>query len=218
MVKVYTEIILVYVLIVLIVALSPTIVALGGNSIPLKMMLILFVPALMAIIPLIVCKIQKIHLPDLGYSTKKYIKQLVIAVCIFAVTFSLVVLVPLLIGMNKADVLSFKSRSLGVLVFYIIHDLIFIGFDEEFIFRGYFFSRIEKAAKSKLIAWIASSILFGLWHFPNGLNIVKVVVTTLIGLVYGFGRSKIRDCSVYSLSIAHGLHDTAITVVSYFLL
>jgi membrane protease YdiL (CAAX protease family) len=216
--KIYLEVFIVYVIIVLIVALSPTIVALGGKSIPLKMALILLVPALMAAVPFITCKVRNIRLQDFGYSTKKFIKQLVIAFCIFAVTFSLVVLIPLLIGMDKADVLSFKPRSLGILIFYIIHDFIFIGFGEEFIFRGYFFSRIEKAANSKLIAWIASSLLFGLWHFPNGLNIMKVAVTTLIGLIYGFGRYKIRDCSVYSLSIAHGLHDTAITVLSYFLL
>jgi membrane protease YdiL (CAAX protease family) len=99
-----------------------------------------------------------------------------------------------------------------------IYDFIFVGFSEEFIFRGYFFSRIETAAHSKLIAVLASSLLFGLWHFPNGFDPLKVAVTFGFGLIYGFARWKIKDCSVYSLSVAHGLHDMAITVLSYFIL
>jgi membrane protease YdiL (CAAX protease family) len=214
----YIEMFIVYAIVVLIVAFSSTFVALGGSIIPVKMALILLVPVIMAAVPFIVCKIRKILLQDLGYSTKRFTKQLVIAICIFAVTFSLVILIPLLIGMNKTDVLSFKCSSVGVLIFYIIHDFFFVGFGEEFIFRGYFFSRIGMAANSKLIALVASSLLFGLWHFPHGLDIMKVAVTAIIGLIYGFGRYKIRDCSVYSLSVAHGLHDMAITLLSYFLL
>jgi membrane protease YdiL (CAAX protease family) len=172
----------------------------------------------MAAAPLVICKIRKIRLSDLGYSTKRFFRQFIISICIFAVIFSLVILIPLLIGMNKVDVLNFKCSSPGILIFFIIHDFFFIGFIEEFIFRGYFYSRIEKTANSKLIAVVASSLLFGLWHFPNGFNIMKVAVTSVIGLIYGFARYKIRDCSVYSLSIAHGLHDMAIIVLSYFLL
>jgi membrane protease YdiL (CAAX protease family) len=214
----YLEMLVVYVAITVIVAFSSDIVALGGDSVPAKMALTLLVPAMMAAVPFIVAKIRKIRLSDLGYSTKRIAKQFCIALCLFAVTFSLVILIPLFLGMNKADVLSFKCSSTGVLIFYIIHDFILIGFGEEFIFRGYFFSRIATATHSKLIALIASSLLFGLWHFPNGFDLAKVAVTTVIGLIYGFGRYKIRDCSVYSLSVAHGLHDTAITVVSYFML
>jgi membrane protease YdiL (CAAX protease family) len=214
----YIEMLIVYVIIVFIVSLSSAIVALGGSNIPLKMALTLLIPVLMAAVPLIVCKIRKIRLSDLGYTAKKFFRQLIISICIFAVTFSLVILIPLLVGMNKADVLSFKCSSPGILIFFIIHDFLFIGFTEEFIFRGYFYSRIEKAAGSKLIAVVASSLLFGFWHFPNGFNIMKVAVTSIIGLIYGFARYKIRDCSVYSLSVAHGLHDMAITVFSYFIL
>ena len=120
--------------------------------------------------------------------------------------------------MSKSDVLSFKCSSAGILIFYLVYDFLFVGFGEEFIFRGYFCSRLGTVTKSKIAAVVISSVLFGLWHYPNGHNILQVIMTTLLGLLYGLSRYKIKNCSVLSVSVAHGLQDAAIMGLSYVLL
>jgi uncharacterized protein len=213
----YTEILFVYIVILLIAAFSGLIVSLGGST-PVKMILSLLIYVAMAAVPFIICRLKKISLSQLGYSKNNIGKQILIAICIFAVTISFTVVIPLLIGMNKNDVLNFKCSSVGILIFYIIYDFLFVGFGEEFIFRGYFYNALGTVTKSQLAGVILSSILFGLMHYPNSHNILQVIVTTAIGLLYGFARYKIKNCTLLSVSVAHGLQDTVIIILSYFLL
>jgi hypothetical protein len=114
--------------------------------------------------------------------------------------------------------LHIKYSSVWVLLFYLIYDFLFVGFGEEFIFRGYFIQRLAVATKSDLFAIIFSSLLFGFWHFPRGHDVLQVIMTSLIGLFYGLSKYKIKNCSTVSVSVAHGLHDAAIALLSYFLL
>jgi membrane protease YdiL (CAAX protease family) len=214
----YLEILAVYLMVTLIVGFSSSLVSLGGN-VPVKMTITLLVYAVMAAIPACICFFRKISFSELGFTRKKVGKQIIISLCIFTLTFCASVIIPLLLGADKSNVLlSYKYSSVSILIFYIIYDFLFVGFGEEFIFRGYFLNRIGATANSKLLAIILSSILFGLWHYPHGRDIFQVIGTTLIGMVYGFARYKIKDCSLLSVSIAHGLQDTAISVLSYMLL
>ncbi|WP_410511516.1 type II CAAX endopeptidase family protein [Paenibacillus sp. BR2-3] len=215
-VKLYAEMLFTFIVIAVIVSFSKALVSLGSN-IPIKKIITLLIPVVMALIPMIILRIKNNKLSDLGFSRNKLTKQIMIAFGIFAITISFVI-VPLLVGINKNDILNFKPSSTSVLVFYIIYLLIFIGFSEEFIFRGYFYKGIQSATNSELKAVIFSSILFGLSHYPNGHNIMQVIMTSVLGLIYGFARYKIKDCTLLSLSIAHGLHDVVILVLSYLLL
>jgi membrane protease YdiL (CAAX protease family) len=211
------EISAVYAVILLIVAFTSDIVSLGG-SVPVKMLLTVGASAVMAAVPLAVCRIRKISLSALGFSRNKAGLQLLLSFGVFAVTISAAVLIPLFIGLNKTDVLSFKSSSIGVLVFYILFDIICVGFGEEFVFRGYMYTRVKTASGSDWGAIAVSSVLFGLLHFPNTLNVLNVVCTAALGFVYAFCRYKLKNCTVLTLSVAHGLHDAAITLLSYILL
>jgi uncharacterized protein len=65
---------------------------------------------------------------------------------------------------------------------------------------------------------VISAVVFGLWHYPNTHSLVNVASTTVIGLFYGFCRWRVKDCSLLSLSVAHGLNDAVIILLSYFLL
>ena len=120
--------------------------------------------------------------------------------------------------MDKSDVLSFKTSRIVTVVFYIIYYLIFVGFGEEIVFRGYFYNGIKNVTNSELKAVILSSVAFGLWHYPGGHNIMQVIMTSIIGLIFGFARYKIKDCTVLSTSIAHGMHDAFIFILSCLLL
>lgn len=82
--------------------------------------------------------------------------------------------------------------------FILIYDLLFymliIGPVEEFVFRVYlqdtFVSFFEE---HKWLGVVIASFLFGLWHIING-NVVQVLFTFGIGLVFGFAKYKIKGC------------------------
>jgi len=95
----------------------------------------------------------------------------------------------------------------------LIYNAIITVIFEEFIFRGYIFKEIS-LMKNDLIAYIVSTLLFGIWHFgyidtiiwrtslfytnSDIVNIMfwKVITGIVIGIVLGFFRYKNKN--VYS--------------------
>jgi len=211
------EMAMAYVMLILIVVFSPHIVK-AGSTAGVKMLLTVMVYVIFTAVPLTIMKVRKIPFKSLEFSKGNISKQLSVAAAVFAVTISVAVLIPLLAGINKTDVLSFKVSSLQVLIFYVFYDIICVGFGEEIAFRGYFYSRIKDTWSAEWLPAVASALLFGLLHFPNTLNIINVVMTSILGLGYGICRWKIKNCSLLSLALAHGLHDAVITILSFVLL
>ncbi|PRR68794.1 CPBP family intramembrane glutamic endopeptidase [Clostridium thermopalmarium] len=211
----WLELAFVYITALIIAGFSRAIVSLG-KDIPTKMIITLLIYIVMTAIPFLIIILRKIPFTQLGYTKDNIGKQLRIGFLIFCITISFVVM-PLFFGVSNEEVLSIKYSSILVLLFYFIYDFLFVGFGEEFIFRGYFIQRLA-TAESDLFAIIFSSLLFGLWHFPNGHDVFQVIMTTILGLFYGFSKYKIKNCSTISVSVAHGLHDAAIALLSYFLL
>lgn len=144
-------------------------------------------------------------------------RQLTVAVALFVFTISFIV-VPLLLGADRTDLLSFKARNAWVLLYSIVHSLLFVGFGEELVWRGYFTERMKEITGSLTWSVIVPGLLFGLWHYPGGQNVMQVGVTAVLGCLYGWVRLKVRGASTLTTGLAHGLHDTAIVVLSYFLL
>ena len=62
-----------------------------------------------------------------------------------------------------------------------------------------------------MIAIIGSSVLFGAFHLFIG-NIIQMLITTGIGVLFCFCRLKIKNFSTLSLIIGHGVYDALITV------
>lgn len=153
----------------------------------------------------------------LGFEWRPFRRQLLIGAAIFAITISFIV-VPLLFGADRTELLSFKARNLWVLLYYAVRALFFVGFGEELVWRGYFLDRAREITGSGIWAVVLSSLLFGLWHYPIGQNVLQVLATAGLGMLYGFARLKVRGCSTLATGLAHGLHDAAIVVLSYFLL
>lgn len=187
-------------------------------AIPIKMLFELLPYILMVGLVIVVCILKKRPISiGLGFKKAIYQNNFFVVVIIFAITISSIV-IPLLSGVNKSDILSFKARSPIILIYYVIKALIFVGVGEELIWRGYFYERIKEITNSGTLTVVISSILFGLWHYPNGQNIMQVIVVSGLGLIYGFARLKVKDCSTLATGVAHGLHDSVILVLSYFLL
>ena len=81
-----------------------------------------------------------------------------------------------------------------------------VSFAEEFVFRGFIFKRLKNITENDTISLIVSSVLFGLLHIFGG-SIIQILITALIGALLCFCRLKIKNCSLLSLIIAHGIYD-----------
>lgn len=86
-----------------------------------------------------------------------------------------------------------------------------MGFAEEFIFRGFVYEKIKSISQKDMIAIIGSSVLFGVFHLFSG-NILQMIMTACIGVIFCFCRLKVKNCSTLSLIIGHGVYDALITV------
>ena len=105
-----------------------------------------------------------------------------------------------------------------------INSAIVIPIFEEFLFRGWGWSRLEKSASFKASGfanWLVISFLFGLWHFGyidiyllkvapanpgmdwGNFFLIKFMTTLIIGLIVGLPRW--RSGRVYGSLILHSL-------------
>ncbi|WP_051115591.1 CPBP family intramembrane glutamic endopeptidase [Clostridium pasteurianum] len=114
--------------------------------------------------------------------------------------------------------MSIKKNGICIIIYYIVFDMLFVGMGEEMLFRGYFMERFRTLTDSWIWAVVMSALMFGIWHFPNGQDFLQVILTALIGAIYGLAMLKIKNCSTLSLGIAHGLHDVYILILSCILL
>lgn len=143
-------------------------------------------------------------------------RQYLIGTAIALVLSVVIAIVPALCGF------SLIGNHVDFLWFVLIYDFLFymliIGPVEEFIFRVYlqdtFMSFFEK---NKWLGVVIASFLFGLWHIING-NIIQVLFTFCIGLVFGFAKYKIKDCGYVGVAFGHGLYDFLNSLVRMFIL
>jgi uncharacterized protein len=168
--------------------------------------------------PFIVCKIIKSPIGTLGFKKGQLLKQVLIGVAIFALLSFFLTIAVFALGDNKGILLGTKQNGIDIIIYYIIFDMLFVGMGEEILFRGYFMERFRILTDSGICAVVISALMFGIWHFPNGQDFLQVIVTALIGLIYGLAMLKIKNCSTLSLGIAHGLHDVYILILSCILL
>lgn len=189
------------------------------TTIPGKMFAGIFVYALyIAIILFVNFILEKGNASSLGFQKEKVIKQIKIGLFLAMFLISVFVLIPLLFGINKTDLLPHKAKNIGIMIYEVMHRLFFVGVGEELIFRGYLYTKFKNLTKSGVTTVIITSILFGFWHIILSGSIAQVIVTTIIGLLFGFARLKIKDCSITSVSIAHGLYDALLAVLSWCLI
>jgi membrane protease YdiL (CAAX protease family) len=181
-------------------------------SVPLRIASILSVQIATAAIAIAChCAIEKQPLRSLGLLGKKLPLQLGWAFALFAGLLVLFVALPVLFGQALKDMLPAKDA----LWFAIPYKLLFVGFAEEMLFRGYFLNSFMRLANSKIAAVALSSLLFGLSHFILSGNFLQVAVTAVIGAILALPRMYAKNCSIVSVSLAHGLYDTSLSILSW---
>lgn len=111
----------------------------------------------------------------------------------------------------------FIRNKLSNLILTLIAAWIIGGFYEEIVFRGFILTTIHKwFAKSKnsfLMAGLLTSILFGLYHWQQG--IFGIVSSFLGGVLWMFLLWRYKGNLWYPI-ISHALYDTIALIMIYF--
>lgn len=164
-----------------------------------------------AIVPIIIMILNKEGLRELGFSKEKLGLQILIGIIIaLAMSFAFT-LIPILFGF-KDMVGSTTYTKLWQFIYEFAYRILGVAFAEEFIFRGFIFYKLLQIKRSRKHAIIISSLLFGIYHIFTG-NIIQVFMTFLIGLFLSMCREKIKNCTITSLIVAHGVYDALIVVL-----
>jgi membrane protease YdiL (CAAX protease family) len=168
--------------------------------------------------PLILCRAMKNPICKLGFKKDSLLKQVLTGIGVFAVLAFIFTIAVFMLGNNKGILLTAKETRIGIFIYSIVFDIVFVGMGEEMLFRGYFMDRFHTLTGSGVWAVVIPALMFGIWHFPNNQDFLQLILLPLVGAAFGFARLKIKDCSTLSVGIAHGLYDSYILVLSLILL
>lgn len=125
-------------------------------------------------------------------------------------------IIPILCGFSLIG--SHRDMTAAQIILAAIQDILFVGVGEEIVFRGYIQNQFTIWLKKyNRLAPLISAVIFGLWHLING-SIIQVLFTTLIGCVFGYAKYFLKDCSLISVIIAHGLYDFSLVLLTCFML
>lgn len=184
-------------------------------SLPLfvRMVLMIVTYWLIALVPFCIVLFNKEKWSDYGFSKEKIGYQVLIGLGIALCMSFVFTVIPHLAG--KSDWVSNQHQYQYQYMWQFIYDFVdyifAIALVEEFVFRGFFYKKLETLLGSAVGAIIGSSVLFGLFHFLGG-NIVQILLTSIIGAIFCICRVKIKNCTLLSVIIAHGVYDALITV------
>lgn len=183
---------------------------LSSFSLPLRVILMLVTQWLLFLVPGILMKMNKETLADIGFSREKIPQQIGIGVLLALSLSLLFTVIPILLGF-KDMVGSTVYTKTWKFVFEFVYAVFGVALVEEMIFRGYIFQKLLAVKDSKSFAIIISSLLFGLFHIFNG-NILQIIMTMLLGVLFCLFREKIKGCTLLSLIFCHGVHNFLIVL------
>lgn len=106
-------------------------------------------------------------------------------------------------------------KDMGAFIYTTVYYLLVIGPMEEFVYRVGIQGGFEKLlGKYQILAPLFSSMLFGLSHIIVG-GWEQVGFTFVIGMIYGYSKKLIKNCTYLSVSIAHGIYNYIIVTIPY---
>lgn len=124
---------------------------------------------------------------------------------VFAVLSLGFAVIPILCGQSIIG--GHYEAPVGDIIYYGVFYIIFVGPVEELVFRGYMQELLtDILPKQKWLGAVIAAALFGLWHLVNG-SLIQVLFTFAIGLIFGLSKYFIKNCTLISVSLGHGLYD-----------
>lgn len=179
-------------------------------SLPLRMILMIVTQWMLFIAPGILMLVNKETLQSFGFTKSNIPRQVFIGILIALLMSAMLTMLPILLGYRDL-VGSTSYTKAWQFTYEFIYRILGVALVEELIFRGYIFYKLLEIKNSKAFAIIISSLLFGLFHIFSG-NLLQVLITAIIGLLYCIFREKIKGCTLLSLIIAHGIYDALIVL------
>ncbi|MDE6275702.1 MAG: CPBP family intramembrane metalloprotease [Clostridia bacterium] len=185
------------------------------NIYAIRMCLTLLVTAAFAVVAVVAMKLTAQESKLLVTRHRLWL-QILIGFAFAAVLCLLMGIVPILCGTSIIG--SHTEASAGFLAISAVQDILFVGVCEEIVFRGYVQNQFEIwLKKCKWLSPLIAAVLFGLWHIING-SLIQVMFTTLIGCVFGYSKYFIKDCTLLSVIIAHGIYDFSLVLLTCFMI
>ena len=175
----------------------------------LRMILMIITYLIIGLVPFIFCIKNK---TKVGFKKENLLKQIIIGIVIALLMNIFITIIPILIFGKENLYTGSNYKYLWQFIYYFIYCVFAVSLTEEFIFRGYILERLKP--NKKIIPILISSILFGLFHIFTG-NIAQIFITTFIGLILSISKEKIKDCTLLSLIIAHGIYDFLIELIVF---
>lgn len=166
---------------------------------------------LIALVPMILMAINKERLNEYGFVKEKLGNQIAVGVAVGAAMSLVLTLLPHLLGFGEYFSSGKNYTELWQFVYEFFYCILAIGAVEELVFRGFIYKKAMEISGKAWAADVVSSVLFGLFHILSG-SIAQIIMTAFIGAFWCFCRMKIRNCTLLSLIIAHGVYDAMIVV------
>lgn len=176
----------------------------------LRMVCMIVIYWLIALVPVIVMIVCKDKFADY-WNTDRIGYQILTGVLIGTAMSLVLTLVPHLAGFGAYVDSGKRYTYLWQFAYEFLYCIAAVGLAEELVFRGFIYNKIKKISGNDIAAVIGSSVLFGIFHLFGG-NIVQMIMTAFIGAFFCLCKLKIKNCSLLSLIIAHGIYDALITV------
>ncbi|MGN0649768.1 MAG: CPBP family intramembrane glutamic endopeptidase [Oscillospiraceae bacterium] len=145
-----------------------------------------------------------------GMSIKKQldfanVRQYLWALVIFAALSLTIAIIPALFGISFIG--DHAEPPATVIAYAALYYIGFVGAVEELIFRGYIQELlVDILPRHKWLGAVIAAALFGLWHWING-SFVQVLFTFAIGAFIGLMKYFIKNCTLISAALGHGLYD-----------
>ncbi len=165
---------------------------------------------LLAAAPIMIMFLCKETLSDYGFTKEKIFQQILLGVLIGIAFSQVFTLIPHILKFGDLVDNGKRYSHLWQFAYEFLYCILAVGLVEEFIFRGFFYGKLKKISNDT-IAIILSSAFFGSFHLFVG-NLIQMIMTVFLGVIWCFCRSKLKYCSTLSLAIAHGIYDALITV------
>lgn len=188
---------------------------LSSLSLPLRMITMIVSQWLLFSVPGLMMKRSGKSMFDIGFDKSHVAVQVLLGILAACIMSALLTVVPILLGFRDA-VGSTQYSKAWQFAYEFVYSIFGVALAEELIFRGYLFHELLAIRPSRWFAMVCSSLLFGLFHIFSG-NILQIVITAFIGFGYCLMREKIKNFTLLSLILAHGIYDALITLwVAFF--
>lgn len=162
---------------------------------------------------IMVTKVERRSMAAFGIEDRYWGRQILWGILLGAVLFLVLGLVPILLQSEEIIFNSFAPKSLrGEMLYCFFLEFFFVAQVEEKVFRGYYLARLEEATGSRLLAACGATALFIIPHIVTrgfSLSLISIVV---LGAVLTFVRLRLKNYSMLTLILAHGIYNFALDV------